>query len=103
MQDHVTHRSTDTALALQKFGVGQPVRRREDLRFVTGRGCYTDDLNLPGQAYAAMLRSPYAHAVIRSIDASAARGVRTTRKEISHELVVFAFIIVFVIIKLVII
>ena len=56
-------------------GIGQPVRRREDLRFITGKGRYTDDLNLPGQAYAAMLRSPYAHAVIRSIDASAARGV----------------------------
>ena len=42
--------------------IGQPVRRREDLRLVTGRGSYTDDIDLPGQAYAAMVRSPHAHA-----------------------------------------
>lgn len=47
--------------------IGQPVRRKEDLRFVTGKGCYTDDLNIEGQAYAVMVRSPHAHAVIRSI------------------------------------
>jgi carbon-monoxide dehydrogenase large subunit len=55
--------------------IGQPVPRKEDLRFITGRGQYTDDLNLEGQAYAAILRSPHAHAVIRSIDAEAARAV----------------------------
>src|ERR1051325_364431 len=54
-------------------GIGQPVRRREDLRLLTGRGRYSDDLNLPGQAYAAMVRSPHAHALIRSIDTGAAR------------------------------
>ena len=53
--------------------IGQPVRRKEDLRLLTGRGRFSDDLNLPGQAYAAVLRSPYAHARIVSIDASAAR------------------------------
>src|SRR5438270_13181112 len=53
-------------------GIGQPVRRREDLRLLTGRGRYSDDLNLPGQAYAVMLRSPHAHALIRGIDAAAA-------------------------------
>ena len=47
--------------------IGQPVRRKEDLRFVTGKGCYTDDLNREGQAYAVMVRSPHAHALIRSI------------------------------------
>ena len=47
-------------------GIGQPVRRREDLRLLTGRGRYSDDLNLPGQAYAVMVRSPHAHALIRS-------------------------------------
>src|SRR5277367_4472901 len=56
-------------------GIGQPVRRREDLRLITGRGRYSDDLNLPGQAYAVFVRSPHAHALIRSIDPSAARAV----------------------------
>jgi carbon-monoxide dehydrogenase large subunit len=48
-------------------GIGQPVRRREDLRLVRGAGRYTADENLPNQAYAVMLRSPHAHARIRSI------------------------------------
>ncbi len=55
--------------------IGEPVRRREDLRLVAGRGCYTDDLALPRQAYAAMVRSPYAHAVLGAIDASQALAV----------------------------
>ena len=55
-------------------GIGQPVRRREDLRFITGKGCYIDDLSLPGQAYAAMVRSHHAQRIIRSIDTVAARG-----------------------------
>jgi carbon-monoxide dehydrogenase large subunit len=49
------------------------VRRLEDGRFVTGTGTFIDDVNLPGQAYAAILRSPHAHARIERIDASAAR------------------------------
>jgi carbon-monoxide dehydrogenase large subunit len=53
-------------------GIGQPVPRREDIRLLTGGGCYSDDVSLPGQAYAAMLRSPYAHAAIRRIDAGRA-------------------------------
>src|SRR5262249_19828107 len=53
-------------------GVGKPVRRREDPRLVTGAGCYTDDVNLPGQAYAAMVRSPHAHARIVRIDTAPA-------------------------------
>jgi carbon-monoxide dehydrogenase large subunit len=53
-------------------GIGQPVRRREDLRLLTGRGRYSDDINVPGQAYAVMVRSPHAHATIRSIDCGAA-------------------------------
>jgi len=59
-------------------GIGQPVRRREDLRLVRGGGRYTADENLPGQVYAVMLRSPHAHARIRSIatdKAKAAPGV----------------------------
>ncbi|MGE0258583.1 MAG: xanthine dehydrogenase family protein molybdopterin-binding subunit [Alphaproteobacteria bacterium] len=55
-------------------GIGQPVRRREDLRLLTGRGRYSDDLNLPEQAYAVMVRSPHAHALIRRIDTRSARA-----------------------------
>ena len=55
-------------------GIGAAVRRKEDLRFVRGAGKYTDDMNLEGQAYAYILRSPHAHASIRSIDTSAARA-----------------------------
>ncbi len=56
-------------------GIGATVRRKEDLRLVTGRGCYSDDFNFPGQAYAAMVRSPHAHARIRSIDTTEARAM----------------------------
>ncbi|HKT18411.1 MAG TPA: xanthine dehydrogenase family protein molybdopterin-binding subunit [Stellaceae bacterium] len=51
--------------------VGQPLRRKEDLRLVTGQGRFTDDFSLPGQAWAAMVRSPHPHARIRGIDAHA--------------------------------
>ncbi|TDV35828.1 xanthine dehydrogenase molybdenum binding subunit apoprotein [Paraburkholderia caballeronis] len=53
--------------------IGQPIPRVEDRRFVTGNGQYTDDLRVEGQAYAAFLRSPHAHAALRSVDVSAAR------------------------------
>src|SRR5512134_3063133 len=53
-------------------GFGKPVRRVEDLRLVTGRGCFGDDVNLPGQTYAAFVRSPHAHARIVKIDGAAA-------------------------------
>ncbi len=56
-------------------GIGDPVRRKEDLRLVTGRGCYSDDFNFPGQVYAAALRAPHAHALIRSVDAKPAREI----------------------------
>jgi carbon-monoxide dehydrogenase large subunit len=46
-------------------GIGASVRRKEDLRFLSGRGQYTDDLNRPGQGYAHILRSPHPHARIR--------------------------------------
>jgi aerobic carbon-monoxide dehydrogenase large subunit len=59
--------------------IGQPVRRREDLRLITGNGSYTDDISLPGQAYAVMVRSPYAHARIRGIDSAAALAVPGVR------------------------
>ncbi len=60
---------------MDKFGIGQPVRRKEDKRLLTGGGTYTDDINLPGQAHAAILRSPHAHARILSIDTSAAAAM----------------------------
>jgi carbon-monoxide dehydrogenase large subunit len=52
--------------------IGSPVRRREDYRFLTGQGTYTDDINRPRQLYAYILRSPHANAVISGIDSSAA-------------------------------
>ncbi|WP_333834713.1 xanthine dehydrogenase family protein molybdopterin-binding subunit [Rubrimonas sp.] len=57
-----------------KFGVGQPATRKEDARFLTGRGSYVDDVRLPGAARAHVLRSPHAHAAILRVDASAARA-----------------------------
>jgi carbon-monoxide dehydrogenase large subunit len=53
-------------------GIGAPVRRREDVRFITGNGRYTDDINQPGQNFAVFLRSPYARTRIDGVDASAA-------------------------------
>jgi aerobic carbon-monoxide dehydrogenase large subunit len=53
-------------------GIGAAVRRKEDRRFITGTGHYTDDINRPGQAYAFFLRSPHAHATIKSIDTKTA-------------------------------
>ena len=57
----------DTALALTKFGVGQPVSRMEDPTLLRGQGRYTDDQNLPGQAYAVMVRSKIAHGILKGI------------------------------------
>src|ERR1700742_5214679 len=54
-------------------GVGASVRRKEDFRFITGKGNYTGDINRAGQAHAYFLRSPHAHAAIRSIDTTKAR------------------------------
>src|ERR1700745_2489451 len=54
--------------------IGTPVRPREDYRFLTGQGTYTDDINRPGQLHAYILRSPHAHARITSIDTAAARA-----------------------------
>ncbi|HVZ70106.1 MAG TPA: xanthine dehydrogenase family protein molybdopterin-binding subunit [Rhizomicrobium sp.] len=57
-----------------KFGSGQSVRRTEDIRFVTGHGQYTDDLHFDRETFVAFVRSPQAHAKIRSIDTSAAKS-----------------------------
>jgi carbon-monoxide dehydrogenase large subunit len=56
-------------------GIGASVRRKEDLRFLSGRGQYVDDLNRPGQAHAWILRSPHAHAGIGGIDTTAAAAM----------------------------
>jgi carbon-monoxide dehydrogenase large subunit len=53
-------------------GIGAAVRRKEDQRFLTGKGRYVDDLNRPGQAYAVFLRATHAHATLNSIDTEAA-------------------------------
>jgi carbon-monoxide dehydrogenase large subunit len=58
-----------------KFGTGQPVRRREDVRFLTGAGRYTDDVTLDGQALVWFVRSPLPHARITAIEADAARAM----------------------------
>jgi carbon-monoxide dehydrogenase large subunit len=68
-------RTTEAALSLTKFGIGQPVRRSEDPKLVRGEGRYTDDIGLPGQAYAVIVRSSVAHGVIRCIDTAAAMAM----------------------------
>ena len=55
-------------------GIGKPILRKEDARLLTGGGCYSDDVNLPGQAYACFVRSPHPHAAIEGIDTAAARA-----------------------------
>jgi aerobic carbon-monoxide dehydrogenase large subunit len=75
MQDQPSQASLENAIALQKYGVGQPVRRKEDDTLVRGKGKYTDDFDLPGQAYAWIVRSSHAHGIIRGIDISAAKAM----------------------------
>ncbi|MBT5571142.1 MAG: xanthine dehydrogenase family protein molybdopterin-binding subunit [Alphaproteobacteria bacterium] len=58
-----------------KYGVGQPVRRTEDPRLLTGRGKFNDDISRDGEAIGFVLRSPHAHADIRSIDSTRAAGM----------------------------
>src|SRR5436190_13225773 len=58
-----------------RFAIGQPVSRSEDPVLLRGEGRYSDDVNLPGQAYAVMVRSPHAHGVVRGIDIIAARAM----------------------------
>src|SRR5213594_1782884 len=61
-------------ITVEKFAIGQSVRRLEDPRLIQGFGRYSDDVSLPHQAHAVVVRSPHAHARIRSVDTSAARG-----------------------------
>ena len=55
-------------------GVGQPVLRKDDARLLVGAGVYSDDVNVPGQAYACFVRSPHAHADVGRIETAAARS-----------------------------
>ncbi|MEM8743669.1 MAG: xanthine dehydrogenase family protein molybdopterin-binding subunit [Pseudomonadota bacterium] len=57
---------------MEKYGIGQPVRRKEDVRFITGTGTYIDDVTADNLAHAVVLRSPFAHAKILGIDTSEA-------------------------------
>ncbi len=65
----------DGSEAFGKFGIGQPVRRTEDPVLLRGDGRYSDDVSLPGQAHAVMVRSPVAHGWLRHIDTDEARGM----------------------------
>jgi carbon-monoxide dehydrogenase large subunit len=65
----------DADIATMKFGVGQPVPRKEDPSLLQGRGSYTDDQNVPGQAYAVLVRSRIAHGTINGIDTTEAAGM----------------------------
>jgi aerobic carbon-monoxide dehydrogenase large subunit len=58
----------------QKFGIGQPVPRVEDPRFITGRGRYVDDIELPRQCHGVLVMSPHAHARIKGIDSAKAKA-----------------------------
>jgi carbon-monoxide dehydrogenase large subunit len=73
MQDHTSPRSVENTIAAQKYGIGQPVLRKEDDTLVRGKGKYTDDINLPGQAYAVIVRSTHAHGVLKKVDTAEAK------------------------------
>ncbi|WP_448582154.1 xanthine dehydrogenase family protein molybdopterin-binding subunit [Thermaurantiacus sp.] len=66
-------------------GVGKSVERVEDARLLTGRGRYTDDVQLPGMLHGVTLRSPYGHARIRSLDTSSARAMPGVRAIYTHD------------------
>ncbi len=59
---------------MAKFGIGQPVRRVEDQRFLTGQGHYVDDIVLPAMVHGVNLLSPHAHAKIKRIDVAKAKA-----------------------------
>jgi aerobic carbon-monoxide dehydrogenase large subunit len=66
---------TSGAFDMNKYGIGQPVRRTEDPILVQGQGRYTDDLNLPHQAYAVFVRSRNGHGIIKALDTAAAKAM----------------------------
>src|SRR5690348_11888185 len=69
---HARRRWSDQGEGLMAY-IGQPIRRREDFRFITGQGRYVDDIQIAGLLQMAILRSPHAHAVISRVDTSRAR------------------------------
>ncbi|MGH7323728.1 MAG: xanthine dehydrogenase family protein molybdopterin-binding subunit [Candidatus Rokuibacteriota bacterium] len=71
-------------ITVEKFAVGQSVRRVEDPRLLQGLGRYSDDVDLPRQAYAVVVRSPHAHARIRAIDTSSARTATGVLSVLTH-------------------
>jgi carbon-monoxide dehydrogenase large subunit len=75
---------SDNDLALMKFGVGQPVTRKEDPTLLRGEGRYTDDINLAGQVHAVMVRSKIAHGVLKGIDTQAARAMPGVLAVLTH-------------------
>ena len=72
----MTQQMKDAALGIEKFGIGQPVRRSEDPVLIRGEGRYSDDVNLPGQLYGVMVRSPIAHGILRGINTEAAKAMQ---------------------------
>lgn len=70
-----SHRGSSSAATGRGPYIGRPMPRYEDLRLVRGQGRYTDDLSMPGQAYAIFVRAPHAHARILRIDTAAARAM----------------------------
>ena len=75
MQERPSVSSVDNTLAIQKYAIGQPVLRKEDDTLVRGKGKYTDDVSVPRQAYAVIVRSSHAHGVIRGIKSDAAKAM----------------------------
>src|SRR6516164_4029742 len=63
--------------------IGQPLKRREDFKFLTGKGRYVDDIKLPGMLNVAIARSPHAHAIIRNVDLSSAKAAPGVRLALS--------------------
>ena len=79
----------DDIAAPTKFGIGQPIRRLEDVRLLTGKGRYQDDQTLHRQTWCVFVRSPHAHARIRSVD-TAAKKVTVGAKEIPYDYLILA-------------
>jgi carbon-monoxide dehydrogenase large subunit len=75
---------SDNELAQVKFGVGQSVSRTEDPTLLRGQGRYTDDINLPGQAYGVMVRSKVAHGILKGIDTKAAAAMPGVLAILTH-------------------
>src|SRR3984893_7412472 len=69
-----TNEQFSRGFGMGEFGIGQGVPRFEDPRLVRGEGRYVGDIDLPGMAYGHVLRSPHAHARIRSIEVRAAKA-----------------------------